>query len=506
MNEDLWNLAKFSLAFILISYVVMGVFSHLPILKNDYYISNLNTVFNANSHTIKENIQFHVNEERFHELFKDYYGSPEDIISVSCPKDFNSYQRSSSEGYELGCKSPTTIKKGNYNIDITYSPKDINWNHIKWVSFNNVYRKIMSFTSNGAIVYGSSFNGEPIVAFYPKADVFDILYMMFIKITYYDMFLVPFLFVILFIIIYYKYGREFDIDGIPDVYHSPPNKKRYAFDVVLAFRDPPTKESITNKIKPILSSILIEAVVSGAITMTDKKITIKDLSKLPENIRDVITNLAAIKNIKQIDYSDYLEIVTSLKFYFDTGLNFHSIYNNNGESKLSLSLIIIIVVSMILLFIPLFGILPVVGKVLAITNLNVFYESIIGLSLVPVLGKHIFGKYKTVDVYKEKLLWDSFGHLLRNESLLKKYGPKDKNMWGRWLAYAYAFDVPKKILNNIIKKNINTNSYYISSAYLSTAGMKFSNFRSRSSGGGSSFSSGGGFGGGFSGGGSFGAR
>jgi uncharacterized membrane protein len=56
----------------------------------------------------------------------------------------------------------------------------------------------------------------------------------------------------------------------------------------------------------------------------------------------------------------------------------------------------------------------------------------------------LFGHWKD-DTYKEKLEWDAFAYFLSDLALIKQYSPSDISQWGEWLVYGTALGVGKKV-------------------------------------------------------------
>ncbi len=511
MSSDESDFYKFLGIYIFVFLAVIFIFS--PRLTNfDFYLKHVNVIFNGQSHLITEHLTFHVNWEKFHYLFKNYYGNPKDVVGIICPTGFKSYEQEAKEGgYEVGCKSNGYIHPGDYKITITYNPKDVDFNYVKWVSFNNIPRVVKSYTSNGDVPFKSSWDGRPLVAFYPHIKLLDQLYMYFLVLFLNSGWVLLILSTAFMLFVYYTFGKDYNIPDIPSVSHNPPSD-RPAYDVAILIRDPPDTNGIKSKIKDILSSIIMDAYLKGAITLKDKTLSIvgsfqdkdgnliikKDspINKFPDKIKNILITLANLEDVKTIAPDTYKEIYENLKAYYSK----FKVYDSTGDAIFLAGTFIFSFLAMIVLS---FDIFPLVTNVMLASTIFYLTYILFGSAFLYFLlfPKHIFGRFKDRNIYREKLLWDAFGNLLRNESLLKKYGPKDKNMWGKWLAYAYAYGVPKKIINYIIDYSSNRYYTYVDAynGYLSS-GISYAQARSSSSYGGGSM------GGGFSGGGSFGAR
>jgi len=258
----------------------------------------------------------------------------------------------------------------------------------------------------------------------------------------------------------------------------------------------------------------MEVALSDAIRVNNNRILIANRQKLepfPDQIVKVIDTLAS-KDVRTINRITYNTIASYLNGYYAEHLR--DTYDSVGSS-------IVVAISVIMLFLSIVVLsTPLIYLFVAMSNNLVSYrvaaaifsfisvDALVLFGLSAVFSKHIFGRYKSEDLYRERLMWDSFGRLLRNESLLKKYGPEDSGMWGKWLAYAYAFGVPKKIIDNVITERMD-NRFIVYSNLALIASHRMSVIGSRGAGGGSVHSggySGFSFGGGFVGGGSFGAR
>ena len=480
-------------------------------LEKDYYIKNVKVTF-AKPY-IYEEITFKVNAERFHELFKVYYGNLSDIISVQCSDGLKPYKH----GKEIGCKSSRTIKPGEYVLKVKYKP-NVDWSYVKWVTFNDLPRKVERVETNGELAYASSLFGEPIVAFYPEANSSDVEDLWITRLVLWSPIFILVAVIPILYYIYIKYGKEYNIPGLPEVYHTLPNPKRNPLEVLFSFVDPISGDkrggvdtAILNKMKNALNAALVNGVVKGAIKIGDKEIEIIDEKKFNElsDLEKEYINMAIRASKKEkITIKEAKELYKKTEEFAKAKIK--NIFSSEGFN-------VAMAFSTLLFLFGFFGI-PLIlsltnsGRLVSEDVAGAVSVFIILLSLAIMIGLgisragHLFGRFKNKEVYKEKRLWDAFAKLLSNESLIKKYGIEHKNMWGIWLVYAYVFGIKDSIKKFFMKelnleRRINlttlrrTNRIY-SAAVISTLAP-------RSRGG---FSGAGGLGGGFSGGGGFGAR
>ncbi len=467
-------------------------------LKNDYYVKEVSVEFNKPF--IRESITFKVNENKFHQIFKVYYGNLHDIVDFECSDGLHSYFSDVEEGVEIGCESPTGIKPGSYTLTITYKP-EVNWSYVKWVIFNYAPRKVESIKSNGKPAYTSSLFGEPVVAFYPDAKQKDLEFMHLIKLLSLIPLIAPVVFVVLLYVTYLLFGREPAInETIPEVYHSIPSQ-RTPLEVVILFKDPITT-NCEKKVKEIINTILAHAIVKEAIDIKKDRIYIIDEQKfneLEEAEREVIS---LIKEKKMSD-KDLRKMYGVLRRYAKKKLK--EVYDEKGYwIMMGLSILGLFTAFMMDDIFDSSASYRVFIKSLgAGTILPIYFISIGSLFAVTIFKGHLFGRFKNKEIYKEFLLWKAFRNLLNNQSLIKKYSLKDKNMWGSWLVYAYALGVKKESIKYLIEigklyspafysrlNRINGFSTYV-------WGMTLASRIGRGRGG---------LGGGFSGGGTFGAR
>ncbi len=495
-DEERRAFIKFSL-FLIVASLIIILIMYAPIripFLNDYYIKLVYVKFNKPY--IHETIVFHVNEEKFHDLFKIYYGPMSDIISYECSDGLKPYKDRIRK--EVGCRSNVEIKRGDYTLQITYKPSNVNWAYVKWVVFNDLPRKVESVKTNGALVSSSSLFGEPVVVFYPRVEIGDVIYIYLIKLFMLLPLLTPFIIIGITYYIYLKFGKEYEIKGAPSVYHTIPNPERDPVDLALYFfNNPPTAIS-ADVISRAISSAIAHAVVVGAVEVENNRVKLVDPSKLNQLSEKEQTIIQVVCDETMSRREKGLLIYKKMKSY---GNKF---YDSTGEFVFGLTVVFgpvlfMMVGPFILWFLGFYNIFSedFIKLMIAIISFELF-SAIFGFFIL----KHLLGRYKTPEIYKEKVLWDAFKRLLDDQSRIKEYGIKDKNMWGMWLVYGFAMGVNKKSLEFISKglasmgKTINVHRISSFSVGLASVAMP-----SKSSGFG-----GGGLGGGFSGGGSFGAR
>ncbi len=91
------------------------------------------------------------------------------------------------------------------------------------------------------------------------------------------------------------------------------------------------------------------------------------------------------------------------------------------------------------------------STILDVTKLIFFYG---GIGTYLLILSHsdslVFNKMKPRELRKY-YQWQAFKRLLEDYSLIDKYGPKDKEMWGEWLVYATALGVADNMLKYLNK-------------------------------------------------------
>ncbi len=488
---------------------------------NDYYVKEIS--INFNKPYLEENIKFKVNEKKFSMLFKVYYGEKKDIIEYYCDSGLEPYVN----GIEVGCKKDSKIDPGEYSLKIKYKPEKLDWNYVKWVAFNNLPRRVEKVETNGELPYSSSYFKQPIVAFYPKMEILDFLYLQLINILSTILGVLPIIFPFIFLggvyYIYSKFGKEPKIVRIPEYYHGIPNSKRHFLDVLFLFKEKiPLYENPKGKILEVMpqaiEASLVNAVVEGIIKIEDGKIKIINKEKfemLTSLEKEYIKTAILITEEKKVSKSKIKNLVSITKKYIDNITK--NVYDTSALDFLWKIFIASIVFSVFFYAgIPLIeiawnfifnGLINARVFVSSIFIVNV--EFIIGMMMILVTlpSTHFFTRFKNNEVYKEKLLWESFNNLLKKRSLIEKHGLNEKDKWGKWLVYAFIFGINKNIKKFLIEQvGLNLSIKDIekvkrkANLWVSKYGYGLYRYRK------TKLSRGGFLRGGFSGGGSFGAR
>ncbi len=470
--------------------------------SSDYWIEKAFVKFNNTTGTIRESFLFHINKDGFHEYYKEYTGD-EAVLTIACSKGLDridTYEHIHHKEVEmLICRSKAGLKKGNYWLNITYRMP--NKEKIRWVSFTNSPRDIKHFWSNGDAIFNNVHRDEAAISYYPQADIGDILFRYFLRISTYRDIIVTILLVASMLIIYWRYGREAAVDeaSLPEIVHTPPSH-RPSYEVACLMADIPLGRS-RDDVARFLSALIVNGIRKGTMEIKDKKLNIKDMKAVEEAYPKEITAILKMLNgrdLSKLNKKDIEKLVNTLmKNYLKT---LEKYYSNKGFEEF---------------FIPIGYILLLGGPILAVLLrivplpiwliewiFTVYFQLLVITGAYARFGKYLLGRYKTKEIYKERLLWDKFKKLLKDQSRLKEYSLKDMNMWGEWLEYAYALEIPKKNIELIAKmaksmgyekaNEIATVSLYtlaLSGAIKSISSSKRSSL-----------------GGGFSGGGSFGAR
>ena len=415
-------------------------------LKDDYYIKSVYVEFDKPF--IRESIVFKINENKFHQIFKVYYGNFSDIVNYRCDGGLNSYFDFVNEGIEIGCQKSSGIQPGTYTITITYKP-DVNWSYVKWIVFNYAPRKVEMIKSNGKLPYNSSLFGEPVVAFYPNVKSQDLSLMQTVKLLSWMPIIAPILFIVLLYVVYKLFGSEPSInERMPEVHHAIPSE-RTPLEVVTLFKEPVTT-NLDTKIKEVVNTILAHGVINGAIDVKKDKIYIIDKKKFDE-LEDVEKEVILLIKDKKMSLKEVRKLRRILRNYAKRKMK--EVYDEKGFW-------IIFGFSVLGLFVVMFAenalqsseiLRPFVKSISSSLLPPLYFISIISLFTVSAFKGHLFGRFKNKEVYKEFLLWRAFKNLLNDQSLIKKYGLKDKNMWGSWLVYAYALGVKKESIKQLIE-------------------------------------------------------
>ena len=240
-------------------------------------------------------------------------------------------------------------------------------------------------------------------------------------------------------IVYYAYGREYP-GTVPDQLHRVPNVNRSVIEVALFFDE--TIGVVTlSKICTILSGLVVEGMLKKYVTVDKKTQRVHIHTKnVPKGTEDIAYSLLSIIDGKKIGDAlsprEEKRAMYCLAKYLPKSITRY--YNNTGEMILGVYFLISFLLGIPLLllfgwFVPFFA-----GLIVFI------FESFGGFMLVLIAKMHTFGRYKR-SVRNEFLKWLGFKRLLKDESLIRKYKPAHISMWGKWLAYAYAYGVSKPL-------------------------------------------------------------
>ncbi len=431
--------------------LVLALTYYLPLSdyfqSKDYYVERVVVTFDLPY--VKEEITYRVKEGFFHEMFKVYYGK-DPVVEVVCLDGGKPYAREVEDGLEVGCTFPTTLSPGSYKMAVTYEVGSAS--HLPWVVFNEVPRKVLSVSSNGYVPFSSSTMGEPVVAVL-NPTLEDKLYFLAVRLFL----LLPFIAgagaIALLARAYFLHGRD-EAEDVPDVYHDIPNDKRSPMEVALFFSGDPGNLGDVGS-RPV-DGALAHAVVEGAVDIKDGKVVVVDreaLGRLPVWERRIVEALEGLSP-KDITPVKALRIQQIVNQAFRDGID--KVFDRRGR-KTAEALLVVGFIGVFLFATQLGDAL--VGAVFPIVDpnfrffvpLSTFMSFIAASSAFLWAGKYALGRYRS-GLYRERLLWDAFANLLRNESLLKEYGLEDKHMWGMWLAYAYALGVPERVVKLISQK------------------------------------------------------
>ncbi len=486
---------------IAIAGIILQALFSFSSLDSDYWVKHVDVKFDNKTHTITETITFVVQELGFHEVYKVYAGE-EPVLSVRCSDGLKakvapSLDYPNTAYKDLICRDDNGLKPGEYTLTAVYRMPSTK--PVRWVVFTETPRRVESISTNGEVLIGAALAGEPVVAFYPKADLYGAFKLLLIYINRWAPVLSALFVIALLLAVYKIFGVEPPVNKseIPEVSHTPPSN-RPSYEAALFFTSNPTfNEGDTEKFKRFISALLMEAVVKGVGKFNDDKtfsiVNKNGLSQFDYNIQEIL-KLFDGRNPSKLSNIESRSVLRYIKAYYKKVNKNDGIYDSTGEG-------VFFGVLFLATFVAFFTTAPIA--------VSMFVMLFVALPVVGIFGGYLLGRHKSPEVFRERLLWDSFANLLKNESLIRQYGPKDAQMWGEWLAYAYAFGIPKKKIIKMANIAKETSGFYVPErtlttiAYTSTALSSSMAPSSSSSGGGLS---GGSIGGGFSGGGSFGAR
>ncbi|MGQ9479555.1 MAG: DUF2207 family protein, partial [Thermoproteota archaeon] len=261
---------------------------------------------------------------------------------------------------------------------------------------------------------------------------------------------------LLFILIYFLYGREQEFT-VPSYLSFVPNKDRKPWVVNLVF-----KGDAIDFDENGFYATLLDLHLKGKITISEaqgelviniidenygdsyERSVISFLKSLAENgalstrtIGEKVENLNSSKK-----YSSLLSLQNSLnKLTHWVDRRVTRIFIVEGRQRPSILLIPIAIV--FLASIILGSIVPMVSHITwaaALTCPISFIQTLVAIAMPTTL----FGRWKD-PYYREKLEWDAFKKFLSDLTLIRRYAPQDISMWGEWLVYDTALGVGDKV-------------------------------------------------------------
>lgn len=435
----------------IVSLILILVFYKPWLFPEDYYVSKVKVEF-GESPRVEEYITFHVMEKRFSVFFKQAYVPYSWIFDIECPSGFHEYTEEIEGGVEIGCKKEDGfIQPGDYTLIISYNPDVLE--PLKWVSFSLSDRPVKKVETNGYLIFKDSLLGEPVVVFEEEPKLSEAVVLYLDKIIRFLPFLIPFFFLWLFYDTYNKYGRELGELEVY-VYHTIPNEERKPWDVALFFRGEPGSRDVSGVAADVISSAVVYGSIKGVLEIDkDGSFKVEDGESFnrifSEELREVLTYLSG-KRVKSLMPEEVLENVIKPLVKFKAKRR-RMFYDDSGEKRVNiviafLFIFVLLLTAIVQNFIS-YGIDPP-----TVSLTLIIFEILTAFILFNILKGYVFGRYVSESIYKEAVLWRGFENLLRNQSMMEKYGPEDKLMWGMWLAYAYAFGIPKKIIKFIVRR------------------------------------------------------
>ena len=315
-----------------------------------------------------------------------------------------------------------------------------------------------------------------------------------------------------FFLVWFCFGKEHKEGDIPKELSMYPNKRK-AWQVA-AFFNPPFGKS-----KEIFPTFLAELYDKKTIDI--KIINKKAYFKINEsNLKglDAIENkfISFLRKIEKLgkEKEGYFELDSSkldLSKRISLSKNYQSLSSKIKkdekeyfEKNKATSIFTLIVMLSLFIIQPLYA---MIGPSLTPTMIIFSISSVIIFSIISYRST-LMSKYKK-EYYLEYQKWNSFKNFLENSDSMKLHGHKGTIIWGRFLVYATALGVAKKVLKELKNENLITKEQYgayntinsptILSMSLTTMGSnRISTSHGSSSFGGGSFggSGGGGIGGG----------
>lgn len=440
------------------------------------------------------------------EYFKDYYGNCFDSTSKIVCKPYT-------ESNEFGCTfgSQTGFKKGEeYQIEAEYilSPENIfqinGKNYIKFVAYSPdrhvKLKKNKNFFVNGDVVTKSSYGvKENVIVYIPTnlpANDFRQTDFEFDKSPLFIPYLTPFFF---FILTWLFFGRDKHTD-LPDQLSTNPSERK-PWEVA-AFFNPPfgliDKNFFSTLMFDFYRRKIIEVKIKKGkyfgkdffVKINDSKV--KDLDDIEKEFLKVLLNVKERANEKYFegDYFNFKKAIgyNSLqlklemkKFNKKVKKESKKYLDKKGEIAFTVTMMASIVLSL------LFG------------YQEYFYSIIISYVLVIsfISAKSaILIRFKK-DFYLEYQKWQAYKKWLSYSDSMKHSDIKGVAIWEKYLAYATALGVSKKVLKQLKDLGyLNDNQYQFYTSYALVSNSLSASSGASSHGGGFGGAGGGGVGGG----------
>ncbi|MGC8831825.1 MAG: DUF2207 family protein, partial [Thermoproteota archaeon] len=254
---------------------------------------------------------------------------------------------------------------------------------------------------------------------------------------------------LLFILIYFLYGREPEFT-VPSYLSVVPNRDRKPWVVNLVF-----KGDAIDFDENGFYATLLDLHLKGKIRISGEQgeLTIQIVDenygdRYERSVLSFLKSLAEDGSFNTRTMREKVERLNSEKKYSSL-IRMQSMLNKlthwidskvarefivEGRSKLGILLIpsaLFFTASIIL-----GALVPTVSHITLVATLTSpisFIQVLIAMALPTTL----FGKWKG-SYYREKLEWDAFKKFLSDLALIRKYAPQDISMWGEWLVYGTA--------------------------------------------------------------------
>ncbi|HDR53123.1 MAG TPA: DUF2207 domain-containing protein [archaeon] len=486
------------LVFLLITVVPYG---HGP---SEYYVTDFNLNLNLNDTfiTSTETLTYVITETGFHELYRSYLldGPQASLqpLTQTCPPGTRYYSQRAGNYLELICRSDSGYSPGTYTLSFTYTiPRPyycesasgrcvLHWKVLddfgtRIENINvNVGGETLTFlstpmpraSSGSSHDLGSIYKGGLMEVFLttpakPLSGQFGTLTGLDAETTRYLCQAIPYTWMarhgklVIFgltavefaviIYLFFRFSREEEVSGLPEVLHYAPAKRR-PYEVSYLFGDRPGKVIDPKAVDATLLDLVrrghlklgqpgqpvqVTDLDSAKHPLTPFEARLLDFYRAHPDMTAFKKEISKLSSTRIMDLSHQIDQLNRPLPGMKS--EFTKIYDPRASWWVTGLMAGFLVLSLVLASLFASAAPYLIFLLISQAMLMAFKF---------MLDTYVFGKY-TREAIKERREWEAFRKLLSDYSMMEKYQPEDLSMWGEWLVFATLFGTADKVLKRM---------------------------------------------------------